>query len=291
MIEHVLARLVSEAQSTAVTIVRIDLARFDASFDDEHKFLRELATRLALEKGHIASGEKLKRWARGTAKLNFEHLLREAILPHDDGALVLCLDSVQKILATPWGKDTLAFFRSLLQDRRQPWPALRLVLATSRCLAPCPPMLTSPLPNIAEHICLPGFSQRQVRELSYRYGVSWDECTPTDLIGVVGGHPFLLSFIMLEARLRGTPLKDFCKPDTDARRRLRDRVWMLLPDLHPWLHELKKLLQNLKAPLSVELDDLLQEWGLTTGTGKSRQFRGAVFREVLEELVNGRRPR
>lgn len=124
----------------------------------------------------------------------------EYILPAIDCPLILALDEVDSIF--PYNEvieDFLGMLRSWHEKGKisQQWKQLRLVMAHStECYIPLD-MNQSPF-NAGVPIELLEFDAQQVKKLAHLHQLKWNESQTEELMGMVGGHPYLVRFALYE---------------------------------------------------------------------------------------------
>ncbi|NER32822.1 MAG: hypothetical protein F6J93_01865 [Oscillatoria sp. SIO1A7] len=119
----------------------------------------------------------------------------EHLLPKIDCPLVLALDNVDRVFEYP--EEVRVNFFSLLRSWHEqakniePWKKLRLVLAYSTEVYMPLNLNQSPF-NVGLPTELPEFTTEQIKDLSKRRGLDWEEAKITKLMDMVGGHPYLV---------------------------------------------------------------------------------------------------
>jgi hypothetical protein len=184
-------------------IVQINLGLIgDEGMSSLSSFLRELATHVAesLGQGPEVVDEAERRPATPLRK--FDWLFRERFLPAVKGALVLAIDQADELVERPFCDNFLGLLRVWSDDAESaPWSRLRLLLSMSTT----PAMMTSsphqsPVANVASQVQLADLSAAQVKGLADKHGLSaWKEREIEELMGLVGGHPFLVRLVMVNA--------------------------------------------------------------------------------------------
>ncbi len=279
-VHHVLGLLPAETRGKQVRSVHVDLAAFEAA-RDEAGFLHQLGMHILHA---VDKDADLAPWPSGRSRIGFDDLLRDRILPRDGSIFVLFLESLQHLVGEPFGDRVLDLFRSFLQRTAEPWPALRLVVATSSRPAMRSAKSTSPFFNAATLILLGELTLDQSRHLAALYRLEWSDDLVAAARSLVGGHPFLLSLMMHEAKLDQTKPGDFFKPSSDAGRRLRERVRNMLPELDERaLKGVRDLLHDRSTPIADDVYLPLRAAGVLERDGDACRFLGKIFEEILEE--------
>jgi hypothetical protein len=124
------------------------------------------------------------------------HYFRKYLLPQVGGPLVLALDEVDRVFEAPFRADFFGMLRSWHNARQglaaDVWRHLDLVLVTST--EPyhfITDSAQSPF-NVGAVLDLQDFTPEQVAELNARYPAPWAPGDLQGLIGLVGGHPYLV---------------------------------------------------------------------------------------------------
>jgi transcriptional regulator with XRE-family HTH domain len=118
-----------------------------------------------------------------------EHLLAQLEHP-----LVLALDDVDRIFpASQIAEDFFGMLRVWHEEARTSrlWKKLRLAIAHSTEVYIQLNINRSPF-NVGVPIELPEFTPKQVRDLAQGQGLDWDSSQVTQLMALVGGHPYLV---------------------------------------------------------------------------------------------------
>ena len=118
-----------------------------------------------------------------------EHLLSQLEHP-----LVLALDDVDQIFPYDYiAEDFFGLLRSWHEEAKttRNWKKLRLVIAHSTEVYIQLNTNRSPF-NVGVQIELPEFTLKQVQDLAKRQELDWDTAQTTQLMSLVGGHPYLV---------------------------------------------------------------------------------------------------
>lgn len=111
-----------------------------------------------------------------------------------DNPLVLALDEADKIFPYPEiAGEFLGILRTWHEDAktRAKWRQLRLVVLHTQAYTELD-INQSPF-NAGTEIALPDFTPEQVLFLAQKYGLNWDTTQITQLMTMVGGHPYLVA--------------------------------------------------------------------------------------------------
>lgn len=197
-----LTDMVYQADGGACRVIAINLDTFDhESRSDYASFIRELAFQIV---GSIGGPEDWvpTLWrSPGSVNQKLGRLMRENVLPLAGTRVVLSLDRVDAVWGLPFKDDWFGMLRAWAQDPRL--ERLRLVLGistTPRRLIDRPTQ--SPF-NLTPPILVGDFTREQVEQLAQMYGLDWGERDFTELMDLVGGHPYLVRHAMHRANLGG----------------------------------------------------------------------------------------
>ena len=173
------------------------------------------------------------------SKVNCKAYFEQYLLKEIDQALVLGLDEVDRVFPyADIAEDFLGLLRAWYEEgkRRDIWRKLRLVVVHSTEVYIPMNINQSPF-NVGLPINLPEFNQEQVIDLAQRYRLNWSNDLVEKLIGLVGGHPYLIRLALyyiargevnLEELLKGASTEAGIYSD-----HLRRHLWNL--EQHPKL--------------------------------------------------------
>ena len=142
------------------------------------------------------------------SKDNCTAYFEEYILPEISAPLVLGLDEVDRVFDH---QSVAADFMGLLRAWHESakvndlWKKLRLVVVHSTEVYIPMNINQSPF-NVGLPIELPEFSSEQVLDLAQRHGLAWDEDEVTQLMAMVGGHPYLVRVALYAVARQETTL-------------------------------------------------------------------------------------
>lgn len=180
-------------------------------------------------------------WAQVHRGLNDRlRLLLRDILRARRAPLLIFIDHADAILDADYRNDFFGLLRAMAEDVTPAFGRLRQVLASSSDpVSETASAEFSSLYNLSVPIELDELDDPAVALLAARYGLAWRPADRDALHALVGGHPYLVSLAMYEARLHGTPLPTILDPRAEGspfRRHLDDlRTKKLAP--HPALHD------------------------------------------------------
>lgn len=205
-----MTRIIAQAAKQNYHTAYLDLGSVDRSIlIDLDKFLRWLCLivgrQLKLENqlNHYWDTEILGSNDNCTAYFE-EYLLVEI-----GGTLVLCLDDVDRIFPyTGVIEDFLGLLRSWHEKGKiaEIWQRLRLVIAHSTEVYIPLDINQSPF-NAGVPVELIEFNLCQVQELAHLHHLDWEEQQISQLMQMVGGHPYLVRLAMYEVSVGQTTLQ------------------------------------------------------------------------------------
>ncbi|MBE9127843.1 AAA-like domain-containing protein [Coleofasciculus sp. LEGE 07092] len=190
-----LLRLIAQAAAQEYQIVSIDFQQADeAVFASLDKFLRWLcanATRQLKLESYIDEYWDEEIGSKVSCTIYFQGYLLEQI----DSPVVLAFNEVNRIFEYPKiAREFLPLLRSWHEEAQQDesLQKLRLVVVHSTEVYVSLTLNQSPF-NIGLPITLPEFTLEQLQDLAVRHGLDWtDGYEAEKLMGMVGGHPYLL---------------------------------------------------------------------------------------------------
>lgn len=197
-----LTDMVYQADGGACRVIAINLDTFDhESRADYPSFIRELAFQIV---GAIGGPEDWvpTLWrSHGSVNQKLGRLMRENVLPLASTRVVLALDRVDAVWGLPFKDDCFGMLRAWAQDPRL--ERLRLVLGISTTPGRLIDRPTQSPFNLTPPIVLGDFTREQIEQLATAYGLEWTDKDFAELVGVIGGHPYLVRHCMHRANLAG----------------------------------------------------------------------------------------
>ena len=130
-----------------------------------------------------------------TSKVNSTTYFESYLLPQVGSPLVLCLDNVDLVFPySAIASEFLGLLRAWHEKAttRKLWQRLRLVVVHSTEVYIPLKINESPF-NVGVQIELPELTREQVEELAGCYQLNWTAAQVTQLMDMVGGHPYLVS--------------------------------------------------------------------------------------------------
>ena len=149
---------------------------------------------------HLNLEEELdKRWKTfRSSNQNCTRYFEQYLLPKINCPLFLALDEIDRIFSYP---DIASDFSALLRlwhekaKNNQLWKQLRLVLAYSTEVYIPLNINQSPF-NVGRPMNLPELTSELVGNLAHCHRLDWDKSQIEELMGMVGGHPYLVRLAM-----------------------------------------------------------------------------------------------
>lgn len=192
LISRVLVRVASQGYRTAH--LNMHLAE-KTDFSSLDKFLQWFCVTVAreLQLPHQLADYWDNQYS--TSKVNCTTYFEEYLLARDGSPLVLCLDDVDSVFPyTEIASDFLGLLRTWHEKAatRKIWQRLRLVVVHSTEVYIPLKINESPF-NVGVQIELPEFTSEQVHNLAQRYQLNWSPARVTQLMNMVGGHPYLVN--------------------------------------------------------------------------------------------------
>ncbi|MBD2465783.1 AAA-like domain-containing protein [Oscillatoria sp. FACHB-1407] len=152
--------------------------------------------------GELNLDDRLADFWKGTVspKNKCTNYFQRYLLPTVNCPIVLCLDEVDQVFEYPTiATDFFGMLRAWHEDAKiKPiWKNLRLVIVHSKEVYIPLNINQSPF-NVGVPIELPPLTQAQVGDLVQRHGLTWGEAELPQLMGMVGGHPYLVRMALYQ---------------------------------------------------------------------------------------------
>ncbi|MCU0548074.1 MAG: AAA-like domain-containing protein [Leptolyngbya sp. Prado105] len=225
------------------------------------------------------------------SKDNCTAYFEEYLLPALDQPLALCLDEVDMVFQhLSIASDFFGLLRNWHEMGKSSdlWKRFRLVVVHSTEVYIPMNINQSPF-NVGLPIELLEFTADQVQDLARRHGLNWNTSQIGRLMGMVGGHPYLVRLALyhvkrenttLETLLRNAPTESGLYGD-----HLRRHLWNL--EQHP---ELAAAVRQLVATEgTVRLPSVqgfqLHSMGLVDLLGNDVQFRSELYRAYFRDRL------
>jgi len=211
-----------------------------------------------------------------------QYLLSESSKP-----LTLGLDESDRLFESPEiADDFFGLLRALHEEakRRDIWKKLRLIVVHSTEVYIPMDVNKSPF-NVGLPIDLPEFDSQQVQDLAKRHGLNWSESEVVELMGLVGGHPYLVRLAMYRISRQDLSFNQLVKlPPTEAgiySDHLRRHLWNL--EKYSELMEAMREVVSVSQPVRLrsELGFKLNSMGLVKLEGNNYIPRCRLYEEYF----------
>jgi hypothetical protein len=227
------------------------------------------------------------------SKDNCTAYFEEYLLPTLAKPLVLCLDEVDMVFQhLTIASDFFGLLRNWheMGKSSELWKRFRLVVVHSTEVYIPMNINQSPF-NVGLPIELPEFTADQVQDLAGRHGLTWNTSQIGRLMGMVGGHPYLVRLALYHIHRGDTTLEGLLgAAATEAGLygdHLRRHLWNL--EQHP---ELAAAVRQLVATDgAVRLPSVqgfqLHSMGLVDLRGNDVMFRSELYRTYFRDRLEG----
>ncbi|MEK0179034.1 AAA-like domain-containing protein [Microcoleus anatoxicus] len=218
-----------------------------------------------------------------------QYLLSESSPP-----LTLGLDECDRLFESPEiADDFFGLLRALHEEakRRDIWKKFRLIVVHSTEVYIPLDMNKSPF-NVGLPIELPEFNLQEVQDLAKRHGLSWSAAEVAELMGLVGGNPYLVRLGMYHISRQDVSLDRLVKESaTEAgiySDHLRRHLWNLekYGELMEGMREVTSVSQPVR--LRSELGFKLNSMGLVKLDGNHCIPRCRLYEEYFGDRLNGK---
>lgn len=223
------------------------------------------------------------------SKDNCTAYFEEYFLANLERPLVLGLDEVDRIFEYPAiAADFFGLLRAWHEDakNREIWRKLRLVVVHSTEAYVPMDLNQSPF-NVGLPVELPEFTPEQVHRLTELHGLNWSDRSISQLMAMVGGHPYLIRLALYHLARGDMALEEFLQTaPTEAglyRDHLRRHLWHL--EQHPNLAEAMEDVVAADQPARLEsmLAFKLQSMGLVKLEGNNVTPRCQLYRHYFRD--------
>ena len=224
-----------------------------------------------------------------SCKAYFERYILESL----DKPLVLGLDELDRVFQYPEiAEEFLSLLRAWHEEaKRNPiWKQLRLVLVHSREVNLPLSKNQSPF-NVGLPVELAEFNSEQVSELVKRYSLDWDRHKIGQLMGLVGGHPYLLEVGLTEITRNRISLAEFLQTayKSGLYKDYLWQCWLSIRQDSRLLEVLRKLLDNKLVRLNEFDSELVFELyylGLVEINGSDVTIRCKLYYLYFKERIS-----
>ncbi|NEQ08245.1 MAG: protein kinase [Moorea sp. SIO4E2] len=278
-------RILDYAKSRGYGTVYLNLNQLPCH--DLDIFLQSFCVRVADNLG--LSDQLDNYWSKRLySKVNCQRYFEQYLLASLSSPVVLCLDEVELVFPHPEvAGEFLGLLRTWHEDGKnnQPWTKLRLIVVYSTEVYIELDINQSPF-NVGEAVELSDFYLDKVQSLAGRYGLNLSIESGQKLMGMVGGHPYLLKLAFSTLSKHPNMTMDHLLETAPTEsgiysHHLRELLNNLI--LHPNLLEaFKKLLTTTKA-VRLEPKDtyLLESLGLVRVIGNDCIPRYNLYRQYF----------
>ncbi len=263
-----LARIRDHAEADGYRIATLDFQGTEAAiFEDLNQFLKRFCAIISRKVG-IETTRIKEFWDDDLfgPKENCNNYFEECILAGSNVPLFLGIDELDRIFPyNEVAKEFLALLRNWNEQAKvdQTWAKLRMVIVHSTESYVVMDTNSSPF-NVGLEIALKEFTKEQILDLATRHGLNWGDGEVEELMGMVGGHPYLVRLALYHIAQGDFTLAQLLnKAPTDGGiygEHLRRHLWNL--QQHPELAEaLQKVVSSdrpvlLQAILSFKLNGM-----------------------------------
>lgn len=251
-----MARVLHRASHLGYATVPLSFQLADSQvFADLERFLRWFCANVALQ---LDLPDRLSEYWNSIfgTKVACKSYFERYLLANLDSPLALGLDEVDVVFKYPeLAADFFGLLRAWHEEakNREVWKKLRLVVVHSTEVYVPMDINQSPF-NVGLPIELPEFQVAHVLELALRHGLAWGPKEVEQLMGMVGGHPYLVRLALYHiARQEMTLEKLLETAPTDAglySDHLRRHLWNL--QQHPELTMGMKKVAEVESPVQLE---------------------------------------
>ena len=282
-----MARILHRATQQGYATVPLSFQLADNKiFADLEQFLKWFCAVISFE---LELPDRLTDYWQGIfgSKVSCKSYFERYLLTNISTPLVLGLDEVDRVFQYPeLAADFFGLLRAWHEEskNREIWRKLGLVVVHSTEAYIPMDINQSPF-NVGLPIELPEFKPEQVQDLAHRHGLAWDTTEVDQLMGMVGGHPYLIRVSLYHiARQEITLTQLLNTAATDAglySDHLRRHLWNL--SQHPELASaLKKVIaQDSPVPLHSMAVFKLHSMGLVNLQGNDVTPRCNLYRQYF----------
>lgn len=288
-----MARILYIAKDLGYRTVPLSFQHADAAvFSSLDRLLKWFCSRIA-RKLHLS--ERIdERWSDYFgSKDNCTAYFEDCLLCDPERPLILGLDEVDRVFQYPKiADDFFSLLRAWYEEagygdnNSQLWQNLRLVVVHSTEVYVPLNVNQSPF-NVGLPIELPDFNPMQVRDLAQRHGLNWNGDRIEPLMGLVGGHPYLVRLALYHIAQQQLSWEElWATAATEAGLygdHLRRHLWSL--QNHPELA--KALAKVVRSSDGVELNSAiafkLHSMGLVHFQGNLVVPRFELYRQYFRE--------
>ena len=189
-----LNRIIERAKTNGYRLVRLDFRDAETEiFSNLNKFFHWFCLNIS-QKLKLESNIDKYLQGRGGILVNCKNYFQAEVLEAIDYPLVLALEEIDCIFCyEEVARNFLSMLRSWYEETRKTeiWENLRMVLLHSTNVYVQLPVNQSPF-NVGFPVELTEFSQQNILDLARRHQLSWGTDEVVELMGMVGGYPYLV---------------------------------------------------------------------------------------------------
>lgn len=211
------------------------------------------------------------------------------ILTKVNQPLLLAIDEIDRLLASPFRSDFFGLLRSWHIDRQNEAMSLlsiMLVISTEPILLIDD--IASPF-NVGENLDLDDFTPEQVADLNFRHNFPFGESQLIHLMTLIGGHPYLVRQAMYKVRTNEISADKLLSTATSEDGPFADHLLHHLFKLHRSKELRNAMQQILREHLSCsdEITYRLKSAGLVREKGRYVLPRYGIYADYFSEHLKG----
>jgi serine/threonine protein kinase/CHASE2 domain-containing sensor protein len=225
-----------------------------------------------------------------------ESYFEEYILTNINEPLVLAIDRLDRIFEYPEiAEEFLSMLRSWHEYAKSPdrkiWQKIRLILIYSTEGYVRLDVNRSPF-NVGLTIKLPEFTESQITQLALVHGLKWTQKEASQLMNLVGGHPYLVRRALYCIAGQGMKLSHFLEEALTEAGPYQDHLTRLMNMLQvdPQLVSFLRLLLENPSELGKRTMNQekfrLQSLGLVSLEGNSIKFRCELYKRYFMNVMS-----
>ncbi|MDX1935024.1 MAG: AAA-like domain-containing protein [Capsulimonadales bacterium] len=286
-----LARGLQRARTAGAQVVFTDLQKLDHTQMESPAHLFETFAEMLVDQLGLDT-ERAEYWndERGW-NVNFERFMRRHVLasvPH----LVWGMDEIDRLFGYAYREVVFGLFRSWHNERSLnpdgPWSQLTLAIAyATEAHLFITDLNQSPF-NVGTRLTLEDFTADEVAEVNARYGQPVPPEEMTLLLGLVGGHPYLVRRVLQALTSGKITLPRIRQRAIEEDGPFGDHLRQMLRSLtrDPLLCEaIREVLKGRSCPTSESFYRLRSAGILVGTTAAEARLRCGLYREFLEDRL------
>jgi hypothetical protein len=189
-----LNRLLVEANSKGMRTAFIDFQLIEnAAMENADVFYKQFCSLLSWELEMEDRTEEIWKIPLGHVQKTTNYLQRHLLKEIKDGQILLAMDEVERMFASPFRSDFFSMLRSWHNNRARggDWTRLNLALVTSTEPYQFIADLNQSPFNVGQVVELGDFTLEQMLELNRRHHNPLTDSQTRELFDLLGGHPYL----------------------------------------------------------------------------------------------------